>query len=128
MQWTWTDEANLNDLIEKLMIFAEHRGYKTQVIGRKRDILEISWSVELLRWFCWSSGLRLIITVKQGRIVVDADIPVNEFVTKGVGFIVGFILIIMRVPVIIAPAYGSYVQYKLIEDTKKEIDDYFDSL
>jgi hypothetical protein len=128
MQWTWTDEANVNDLIEKLMIFAEHQGYKTQVIGRKRDILEISWLVELLRWFGWSSGLRLVITVKQGRTVVDADIPVNEFVTKGVGFVIGIILIMMMIPVIIAPAYGSYIQYKLIEDTKKEIDDYFDSL
>jgi hypothetical protein len=127
MQWTWTEEANVNDLIEKLKIFAEHRGYKAQKVGQS-SVLEISKTSMARQLSGLSSGLRLVITIKQGRTVVDVSGQGTEFGTKGaigaLSLLTGGILL----PLAATSAYGAYAQKKLMDDLRKEINDYFDSL
>jgi hypothetical protein len=125
MQWTWTDEANVNDLTEKLIIFAEHQGYKTQRIGRNRDILEMGKTGIFRQLTGLSAGLRLVITAKQSKTVVDVSGHGKEFAIKAVVGLVGIFLFFLPTA---SAAYGAYAQNKLMDDVKKEINDYFDSL
>ena len=125
MQWTWTEEANVNDLTEKLIIFADHQGYKTQRIGRNRDILEMSKTGIFRQLAGLSTGLRLVITAKQGKTMIDVSGHGKEFAIKAV---VGLVGIALFFPFIASPAYGAYAQNKLMDDIKNEINDYFDSL
>jgi hypothetical protein len=125
MQWSWTEQANVNELTEKLTIFAQHKGYKAQTIGRNRDIFELSKPGILRQLFGLSTGLRLVITAKPGKTEVDVSGYVKEFAIKAVVGLVG--LHLLFVPTALA-AYGAYAQNKLMDDIKKEIKDYFDSL
>jgi hypothetical protein len=125
MEWTWTEEANVNNLTEKLIIFAEHQGYKSQRIGQKRDILELSKAGKFRQLTGLSAGLRLVITAKQGKTVVNVSGHGKEFALKAVVGLVGTFLYFLPT---VSAAYGAYVQNKMMDDVKKEINDYFDSL
>ncbi|MFO1118835.1 MAG: hypothetical protein U1E38_01430 [Rhodospirillales bacterium] len=127
MQWTWAEEANVNDLMEKLMIFAGHRGYKAQKVGHS-SVLEISKTSTVRQLSGLSSGLRLVITVKEGKTMVDVSGHGTEFATKGA---IGAFAVLtggLLAPLAATSAYGAYAQKKLADDLRKEINDYFDSL
>jgi len=124
MEWTWTESADINDLREKLIVFAQHRGYDVRKIGK--DILEMSRSSSIRQLTGLTSGARLILKAAPGRTVVQVEGTGKEFAMKGVG-LVG-IAIPLLLPIAATAARGAYVQNKLMDDLKKEIDDYFDSL
>ncbi len=125
MQWTWTQEADVNDLMEKLVIFAEHRGYKAQKMKRS-NVLESSKTSMARQLSGLSSGLRLVFTITPGRTVVDVSGQGAEFGTKG---IIGAVALFSGlIPLAAIPAYGAYVQKNLLDDLRKEINDYFDTL
>lgn len=131
MQWIWTEEADVNDLMEKLIVFAEHQGYKTQIIGRKRDILQVSKTDTFRLLTGLTSGLRLIITAKQGKTLVDVSGNEKEFGLKFVIMAIGLIggcACYLPFLLVATAAYGLFAQNRLMDNIKKEIDDYFDSL
>lgn len=126
MQWTWSQEANVNDLMEKIIIFAEHRGYKASKVGQS-NVLEISKTSTMRQLSGLSSSLRLFISAKHGKTVIDVSGHGMEFGTKAA---VGAVAIMstLLIPLAATSAYGAYAQKKLIDDLKTEINDYFDSL
>ena len=124
MEWTWTETADVNDLREKLIVFAQHRGYETRKIGK--DILEISRSSTVRQLTGLTSGVRLILRTGPGRTVVETQGSGKEFAMKGIG-VVGLAFPLL-LPLAATAARGAYVQNRLMDDLKKEIDDYFDSL
>jgi hypothetical protein len=127
MQWTWTQEADVNDLIEKLMIFAGHRGYKAQKVGQS-GVLEISKTSTARQLSGLSSGLRLLITIRQGITVADVSGYGTEFGIKGAIIALAVLTGGLLLPLAATSAYGAYAQKKLIDDLRKEINEYFDSL
>jgi hypothetical protein len=124
MQWTWNERADVNDLLEKVVILAQHGGFKAERIGRNKDVLEIGKTGAWRLLLGISAGLRLVVTTKENRTVVDVSGHVKEFALKGAVGAVGF----MFIPLLPFAAYGAYVQNKLIDDVKKEINEYFDGL
>jgi hypothetical protein len=125
MQWTWPEKANVNELIDRLVIFGEHRGYQVRKVGHTGNVLEISKAGTMRLIAGLSSGLRLVITTKEDRTVIDVSEYGKEFALKAAVGVVG--LSLFFVPTATA-AYGAYMQNKLIDDVKKEVNDYFDSL
>jgi hypothetical protein len=125
MQWTWPEEASVNEIIDRLVIYGGHSGYEVRKVGRTGDVLEITKGGTMRLLVGLSSGLRLVITVKQGRTVVDVSGHGKEFALKAAVGVVG--LWIFFIPTAMA-AYGAYTQNKLMDNVKKEINDYFDSL
>lgn len=125
MQWTWPEKADINDMIDRLIVYGEHRGYQARKVGRSGNVLEMSkgGAVRLLTGL--SSGLRLVVTVKQDRTVVDVSGHGKEFALKAAVGVIGFWLLFIPTA---AAAYGAYMQNKMMDDVRKEINDYFDSL
>lgn len=135
MSISYNEAANVNDLIEKLTIFARRKGYKTNKVGH--DILEIDKSGTWRLLTGLSSSLRILAIVKSNKTEVDLGNVPKEFIIKAVIFFMIFFisqyfrygLISKILPfVFVLPAYGAFRQYKLMEDIKMEINDYFNSL
>jgi hypothetical protein len=124
MEWTWTEAADINDLREKLIVFAQHRHYEARKIGK--DMLDISRSSTIRQIFGLTSGVRLIVRVTPGRTTVQLDGHWKEFAMKLVGLI--GLAIPIFFPIVITAAWGAYTQNRLMDDLKKEIDEYFDSV
>ena len=131
----YNEVANVNDLIEKLTIFARHKGYKTNKVGH--DILEIDKSGTWRLLTGLSSSLRIVVIVKPNKTEVDLGNALKEFIIKAVIFFIVFFIsqyfrnspINIIFPfVFVLAAYGAFRQYKLMEDIKIEINDYFNSL
>lgn len=125
MEWTWTEPADINDLREKLTVFAQHRHHGARNIGK--DMLDISRSSTLRQLTGLTSGVRLIIRVTPGRTAVQVDGYLKEFAMKAVGLL-GLMLPFPFFPLVFTAGWGVYIQNKLMDDLKKEIDEYFDSL
>lgn len=126
MQLFYNEEADINDIIDKLIIFARHKGYRSKKVGR--DILEIDKSGTLPdTWrllLGLSIDLRVLVTLKQGKTEVYLSNYQKEFVIKAV---VGVALLVCF-PLVVIPIHGALEQYKLIEAIKSEINDYFNSI
>jgi hypothetical protein len=125
MQWTWPEKANVNEIMDRLGIYGEHRGYQVRRVGHTGNVLEISKAGTMRLLAGLSSGLRLVITAKEDRTVIDVSGYGKEFALKAVVGVAGFWLLF--VPTATA-AYGAYLQNKLLDDIKNEVNDYFDSL
>jgi hypothetical protein len=125
MQWTWPEKANANELMDRLVILGEHRGYQVRKVGHTGNVLEISKGGTMRLLAGLSSGLRLVITAKEDRTVIDVSGYGKEFASKAAVGVIG--LGLFFVPTATA-AYGAYLQNKLIDDIKEEVNDYFDSL
>jgi hypothetical protein len=125
MQWTWTQEADVNDLMEKLIIFAEHRGYKAKKVGQS-SALEIIKTSTVRQLSGISSGVRLVITTKSGKTVVDVSGYAEEFAIKAA--VCAAALLLTSGILAPLPVYGAYAQKKLMDGVRNEINDYFDSL
>ena len=115
MQWTWTQEADVNDLIEKLMIVAGHRGYKAQKVGQS-GVLEISKTSTARQLSGLSSGLRLLITIRQGITVADVSGYGTEVGIKGAIIALAVLTGGLLLPLAATAAYGAYAQKKLIDE------------
>lgn len=121
MKLPYNEEADVNDLIDKLITFARHKGYKPEKVGR--DILEIKKSGTLRLISGLSASLRILVTVKPGKTEIELGDYQKEFVIKAV---IGFIAFIF-LPLVFLPAYGAFRQYKLMEAVTAEINDYFNN-
>jgi hypothetical protein len=123
MQWTWPARMDIKELMARLKIFGEHKGYAVNFVGG--DIVEFKKGGNLRLVSGLSTGLRLVITHKADATVVDVSEHGKEYAIKGAVATAGIWLAF--IPTATA-AYGAYAQNKLMDEVKKEINDYYDDI
>jgi hypothetical protein len=128
--------VDTNDLMEKLIAFARRHKYANKRVSG--DTLVIQKSSTWLMLTGLSATLRILVLIEQDTTKVllrdyNKEFQLKLFISIPV-FILSFPLtisfhtngLLLPIHLILAlPAFGAFRQYKLIEDIKAEIDDYF---
>ena len=126
MAWNrdlWKEAADVDDLIDGLVDeFGHKRGYNTTSVGSGVVEFQKTSTPRLLAGL--TSGVRLIITSRASETSVEYREHVKEYLVKVPIFIVALaILPILALPALLLlalAAYGTYQQYMLTEDLRKE--------
>ena len=106
MQWNWPEKANVNEMMDRLILFAEHKGYAAQKVGRTGNVLEISKGGLTRQCSGLSGGLRLVVTVKQDKTMVDVSGHGKEYAMKAAVGGVSFLFPVL-LPLAATAAYGA---------------------
>lgn len=133
---SYNEVADINGLIERLAAFAYRHKYENKKVGR--DTLVIKNSGAWLMITGLSASLRISVSIESGKTEVILHDYQKEFNLKIFVFLIAFaissLLTLLSdfaghpLPiflVLIFPVYGAFRQYRLMEDIKAEIDDYF---
>jgi hypothetical protein len=133
---SYNEVADINDLIERLVAFAHRRKYENKKVDR--DTLVIQKSGKWLMLTGLSASLRISISIEPSKTEVTLRDYVKEFRLKQFVFLTTFLISCplffwsyftgYPLPIfliLIFPVYGAFRQYRLMEDIKAEIDDYF---
>ncbi|WP_392535544.1 hypothetical protein [Nostoc sp. C117] len=133
---SYNEVADINGLIERIVAFAHRHKYENKKVGR--DTLVIQKSDTWLMLTGLSASLRISISIEPGKTEVILSDYVNEFRLKQFVFLTTFLIssslflwsyfAAYPLPIfliLIFPIYGAFRQYRLMEDIKTEIDDYF---
>jgi len=129
---SYSEVADIDGLIERIAIFAHRYKYENKKVGR--DTLVIKKSGLWLMLTGLSASLRISISIQSDKTEVTLSDYVKEFRLKQfvllATFLIGLPLFFWSnfagiLLILIFPAYGAFRQYRLMEDTKGEIDDYF---
>jgi hypothetical protein len=140
--------ADINDLIERLITFAHRRKYKNKKVGGDTLVIQKSGTWRMLTGL--SANLRISVSIEQGKTEVIFCDYFKEYVLKLIVFVIAFLIsptlflsishifwvsndfwishTAYPLPIFLIlsfPVYGAFRQYRLMEDIKAEIDDYF---
>jgi hypothetical protein len=133
---TYDEVADIDSLIERLVTFARRRKFQYKQVSR--GILTFQKSGTWLMLTGLSASLRISVSIESGRTELMLNDYAKEFTLKQFVFMAAFFISVPltaenfsnRYPIPFAlimtvPIYGVFRQYRLIEDVKAEIDDYF---
>ncbi len=129
---SYSEVADIDGLIERIVIFAHRHKYENKKVDR--DTLVIKKSGLWLMLTGLSASLRISISIQPDKTEITLSDYVKEFRLKQFIFLATFLIssplffwsnfagIFL---ILTFPAYGAFRQYRLMEDMKVEIDDYF---
>jgi hypothetical protein len=133
---TYYEVADIDSLIGRLVTFARHRKFQYKQVSR--GILTFQKSGTWLMLTGLSASIRISVSIDSGRTELVLGDYAKEFTLKQFVFMTAFAIGVPltawsfsnRYPIPVAlimtvPIYGTFGQYRLIEDVKAEIDDYF---
>jgi hypothetical protein len=133
---SYNEVADMNSLIERLVDFACRHKYKNKKAGYGTLVIQKSSAWLMLTGL--SASLRISVSIEQGKTEVTLRDYQKEFTLKIFVFLITFFISsslfllswFANFPlpihlILIFPVYGVFRQYRLIEDIKAEIDNYF---
>lgn len=122
MAWNrdiWNEEADVDDLVDLFVDFGIKRGYNSTSGGP--GVIELHKTSTIRLFAGLTSGVRLIIASRSGQTSVEYAEHIKQYLIKLPVVFVGLGI----VPLLPFVAFGTHQQYKLLEDIRKELNDYF---
>jgi hypothetical protein len=133
---SYNEVADMNSLIERLVDFARRHKYKNKKAGYGTLVIQKSSALLILTGL--SASLRISVSIEKGKTEVTLRDYNKEFNLKIFVFLITFFIssslfllsffanfLLPIHLILIFPVYGAFRQYRLIEDIKAEIDNYF---
>jgi hypothetical protein len=128
---SYNEVVDINDLIARVVAFAHRHKYENKKVGSDTLVMQKSGIWRMLTGL--SASLRISISIELDKTEVTLSDYSKEFMLKQFVLLTMFMIgaslfFAYRLPIfliMIFPVYGAFRQYRLMEDIKVEIDNYF---